>query len=284
MRFHAAFSLLSASLVVGALGGSPRFVGRAPALLVRGGAGPKAPDHGVLGEADAEDGPSEPENKFLRAVETLKANGHPADCPALIAFEAAAADESVQASATVHQDMMALWMQVRLAMVQEIKKAKGKVEGWERNLMMLGTEAAHFCENGKLSEKDKDAFFTQLRKEAGMREGAFKAKWEEFEAQLASQTTQAGEQQAALVLKALADPEFNRKVVDNLAEQEEKGTVSGNLQDFFKTEEAVEETRKQLQEALEEAVKSKDMLRVTQLATKMQQALENMLGKPLTMA
>ena len=181
MRFHAAFSLLSASLVVGALGGSPRFVGRAPALLVRGGAGPKAPDHGVLGEADAEDGPSEPENKFLRAVETLKANGHPADCPALIAFEAAAADESVQASATVHQDMMALWMQVRLAMVQEIKKAKGKVEGWERNLMMLGTEAAHFCENGKLSEKDKDAFFTQLRKEAGMREGAFKAKWEEFE-------------------------------------------------------------------------------------------------------
>ena len=281
MRFHAAISLwfLSAPLVVGTLGGSARVVGRSPTLLVRGGAGPKAPDHGVLGEADAEDGPSEPENKFLRAAETLKANGHPADCPALVAFEAAAADEAAQASATRDQDMMALWMQVRLAMVQQLEKAKGKVEGWERNLMMLGTEAAHFCEKGKLTEKDKDAFFTQLRKEAGMREGAFKAKWEEFEvteraphptvcapppahpparpptpppttppahppahqpthqAQLASQTTQAGEQQAALVLKALADPEFNRKVVDNLAEQEEKGTISGNLQDFFKTEE-----------------------------------------------
>ena len=38
---------------------------------------------------------------------------------------------------------------------------------------------------------------------------------------------------------------------------------------------AVEATRKQLQEALEGAMTSKDMLRVTQLATQMQQALEN---------
>ena len=72
-------------------------------------------------------------------------------------------------------------------------------------------------------------------------------------------------------------------MVENLATQEEKGTVSGNLQDFFKTEEAVESTRAQLQEALEAAIASKDSVQITRLATQMQQALENMLGRKLTM-
>jgi len=235
----------------------------------------------VLGKEDEGD---KTVAKFVRAVETLKVNGHPADCKALLAFEAAANDESMQSSPHRDEEMMALWMQVRLAMVREMKKAKGAIEGVERNLLMLGTEAMHFCENGKLTAEAKDSFFADLREEAGMDEGAFEKKWEEFESQLAAQTSQAGEQQAALVMKALMDPEFNRKVVENLAEQEEKGNISGNFQDFFKSEEAVETTRKQLQEALEEAIASKNVLRMTQLATQMQGALENMLGKPLTMA
>ena len=150
----------------GRCGQRPRWLAEVLAVQSGGADGPsKLPEVADNEVLSADDKAATPElNRFQRAAETIKKNGHPADCPALLRFQEQAA-KAVEGDEESNRLMTELWMQVRLAMVTRMKDTADGQQAYdyETNMLMLGTEAAHFHDNGKLTDKAKAAFFVQLR-------------------------------------------------------------------------------------------------------------------------
>ena len=207
---------------------------------------------------------AEQPSKFQQAAASLRAHGHPSDCAALAAFEAAVAD----GADTPEPKILELWLDLRIAMCGPVKN---NATVYERNLNMVAMEAEAYKEGGRIDAQMVDRLHAKLAKELGVREGKFKASLAAFEETMRTEVNEAGQQIVGAMLNVLRDPDFAAKAQKSMDERESRA------REFLSTAEAIDETRKQFLEALEGAAEQSPLV-ATQMAMKMKPTLEVLLG------
>lgn len=216
------------------------------------------------GEKDEEaSGASDPRAKFKRAASSLRANGHPADCTALKAFEAAIDDE-----ASREEDILERWLDVRVAMCAP---TKGNTTIYEKSLHMVVMEATAYEQGNKVSRKVLERLTARLAMELGVGEATFLASFAEFEKNTEKEVGDVGQKLYDRAIALLRDPEFAEKAQKSMDERQSRA------REFLSSVEMIEKTRLEFLEALEGA-STQGKLAAIQMAIKLKPTLEVLLG------